>query len=97
MHRGTESVNQGVGLAEQAGSALTQIVESSQKVAQMIQSIAEESGEQSSAAIQISSNMELISTVTTQSAEMTTLSSNISTQLSNSAQELQSHMSQFKV
>jgi methyl-accepting chemotaxis protein len=64
MEEGTRQVDEGITLADQAGTSLGQIVAVSQKVMDMISQIAAASEQQSSASEEISKNVEAISTVT---------------------------------
>jgi methyl-accepting chemotaxis protein len=68
MEEGTHEVDTGIGLADEAGSSLREIVETSQRVTDMVLQIAAASAEQSAAAEQISKNVESISCVTAQTA-----------------------------
>jgi methyl-accepting chemotaxis protein len=68
MEIGTREVDNGISLADKAGSSLKAIVEVSVKVTDMVSQIAAASEEQSSASEQISKNVEAISSVTNQSA-----------------------------
>jgi methyl-accepting chemotaxis protein len=71
MEEGTREVDNGIHLADRAGSSLRQIVEMIQTLTDMVTRIAAASEEQSSASEQISKNVEAISTVTSQSASGT--------------------------
>ncbi len=68
MNRGTEEVKKGKQLADKAGKALDEIISGSVKVVDIIYQVAAASEEQSTAAEQISRNVEGISTVTNESA-----------------------------
>ena len=68
MEEGTKQVDEGIKLADKAGSSLKEIVEISQRVTDMVSQIAAASGEQSSAGEQISKNVEAISNVTNETA-----------------------------
>jgi methyl-accepting chemotaxis protein len=96
MNAGTEKVQAGVKLAEQAGSVLAGIVEGSGKVASMIQTIAAASEEQSAAAEQISKNVDQINAVTTQAAQGASQAAAAATQLSAKSEQLQRLVGQFK-
>ena len=61
MGRGKDLAQESVDNASEAGVALQQIVESSDKVADMVQRVATATEEQSSAAEEVSRNMEDIS------------------------------------
>ncbi len=71
MEEGTHEVDTGISLADQAGASLREIVETSQRVTDMVLQIASASAEQSTAAEQISKNVESISAVTAQTASGT--------------------------
>ncbi len=71
MEEGTHEVDTGISLADQAGASLREIVETSQRVTDMVLQIASASAEQSTAAEQISKNVESISTVTAETASGT--------------------------
>ena len=68
MEEGTREVDNGIQLADRAGTSLRQIVEMIQTLTDMVTRIAAASEEQSSASEQISKNVEAISSVTAQSA-----------------------------
>ena len=71
MGDGADRVNKGFDLASRAGASLREIVETSQKVSDMVAQIAAAGEQQSTASEQISKNVEAISTVTGQTAEST--------------------------
>ena len=71
MTQGTHKVDEGIQLADKAGVSLTNIVDISQQVTEMVTQIAAASEEQSGASEQISRNIEAISNVTQQSASST--------------------------
>lgn len=68
MQKGTEEVEKGKLLADKAGNSLQQIIKGADEVAGMALFIASASEEQSSAAEQISRNIDAISNVTRESA-----------------------------
>ncbi|MFA6978884.1 MAG: methyl-accepting chemotaxis protein [Ignavibacteriaceae bacterium] len=68
MNRGTEEVEKGKALADQAGKSLKEIIVGVEQVVDMSMQVAAASEEQSSAAEQISKNIEAISNVTHESA-----------------------------
>ena len=72
MSDGAERVTRGSDLADRAGMSLRDIVQTSQKVTDMVAQIAAANEEQSAASEQISKNVETISMVTGQNAEGTT-------------------------
>ncbi len=67
MKEGTQEVEAGKSLADQAGDSLRQIIEGADNVVSIITQVAAASEEQSSASEQISKNIEAISSVTEQS------------------------------
>ena len=69
MSEGTAKVDQGIQLADKAGTSLREIVDVSQRVTDMVAQIAAASDQQSSASEQISKNVESISTVTGETAQ----------------------------
>jgi methyl-accepting chemotaxis protein len=68
MDEGTKEVEQGIALADKAGTSLSQIVSVIQQVTDMIAQIATASEEQSGASDEISKNVEAISKVTSETA-----------------------------
>ena len=68
IQKGTQEVANGKTLAEKAGNSLSKIIAGSEKVVDIVTQVAVASEEQSSAAEQISKNIEGISAVTNQSA-----------------------------
>jgi len=97
MQTGTSRVDEGVNLARQAGEALTSIVESSQSMATMIESIAAAAEEQSSASNEMSRNVEQINAVTSESTQSVEQASIAATQLSEKAEQLQTLVGRFKL
>ncbi len=71
MEQGTRQVDEGIALADKAGTSLHEIVGISQKVTDMVTQIAAASEQQSSASEQISKNVEGISSVTGETAQAT--------------------------
>ncbi|MDF1810340.1 MAG: methyl-accepting chemotaxis protein [Phycisphaerales bacterium] len=69
MESGKDSVHDGVQLAEQAGSALEEIVDNANNMTPMIQGIAAAATQQSAAANEISRSIERIDMVTNESAQ----------------------------
>lgn len=96
MNVGTESVSEGVEMAEQAGDALKLIVNGSDEVVSLIDSIAAASTEQSQAVGDIARNVESISSVTRQTTEGATQAATAASQLSHKAEELQGLINRFK-
>ncbi len=68
MKQGTDEVNSGIELADRAGNALREIMQSSQEVWDMINQIAAATEEQSSTAEQVAKNVSSISQVTSDTA-----------------------------
>jgi methyl-accepting chemotaxis protein len=97
MEAGTEQVDAGVKLAQQAGDALRNIVGGAKTVAELISSIAAAAEQQSSASEQISHNVESILAVTNQSTQGASQAAAAATQLSTKAEQLQQLVGQFKL
>ncbi|MEM6750278.1 MAG: methyl-accepting chemotaxis protein [Planctomycetota bacterium] len=97
IEQGTAKVDEGVGLAQQAGGSLSAIVDGSDRVAQMIESIAAAAEEQSAAAEQIAGNVEAITTVTQQSTEGSRQAAAAANQLSAKSDELRMLVGQFRL
>lgn len=97
MNEGTQRVEEGVLLAEEAGQSLHAIVEGSNKVAQLIQSIAASSEQQSSTSQIISQNVDSINSVTRQSAEGAQQAALAANQLSDKSEQLRTLVGQFKL
>lgn len=97
MNEGTKRVEEGVNLAEQAGQSLHSIVEGSDKVARLIQSIAASSEQQSSTSQIISQNVDSINATTRHSAEGAQQAALAANQLSEKSEQLRSLVGQFKL
>jgi methyl-accepting chemotaxis protein len=97
MEEGTNKVDTGVELANQAGEALKHIVKSSQNVTDMIQQIATAADEQTSAGNEISSNLERVANITHQTADLVQRSSESTQNLDALAQQLQQLVSGFRL
>ncbi len=97
MDQGNQEVNSGRELADKAGDSLTEVVNKSQDVMNMIMQIATATEEQSAAAEEISKNVEMVSTATRESATGAEQAATAATQLSHNAEELQSIVGQFKL
>ena len=97
MQEGTKEVDEGFRLADQAGSALREIVKVSQEVTDMITQIAAASEQQSGASEQISKNIEAISTVTRQTAEGTQQVAQAAEDLNRLTGKLRQLMNKFKL
>jgi len=97
MSEGTRQVDEGIKLADQAGTSLQQIVEISQKVTDMVAQIAAASEQQSSASEQISKNVEAITTVTAETASGTQQIARAAEDLNRLTENLQEYLSMFKL
>ena len=97
MQQGTKEVEAGKILAEKAGTSLQDIIHGAEKVVDIVTQVAAASEEQSSAAEQISKNIESISSVTTQSASGIQQIAHASEDLNRLTLNLQELISQFKV
>jgi methyl-accepting chemotaxis protein len=93
----TERVMKGVDLASSAGEALSRIVDGSQNVQGMVQSIAAASEQQSTASTQIARNIEQIDSITRESLQGAQQSAMAAAQLSTQAEGLQQIVGQFKI
>jgi len=89
MSAGTEEVEKGVSLVNQAGGSLDQIVEVVASVTDMIQQIATAAEEQSAAAEEISTNVEAVATITKETATGANQSSVATQELTRLASDLQ--------
>lgn len=97
MKLGTEEVEKGKALADKAGKSLTAIIQGSEEVVDLITQVAAASEEQSSAAEQISKNIEGISNVTNESAAGVQEIARASEDLSRLTINLQELISKFKI
>ncbi len=97
MKKGTEEVEKGKALADQAGKSLKEIITGVEQVVDMSMQVAAASEEQSSAAEQISKNIEAISSVTHQSAAGVQQIARSAEDLSRLTVNLQELTAQFKV
>jgi methyl-accepting chemotaxis protein len=97
MNQGNEEVSSGIELADRAGGALEEILQSSQDVLDMINQIAAASEEQSATSEQIAKNVGAISSVTTESAQQIQDIAHSSDDLSKLTEHLSELISQFKV
>lgn len=96
MKAGSQEVERGVERTGQAGENLVQIVSNSDRISQMVQSIAMAADNQSQSAAQINQSIETIVAVTRQSDEATSQSATAAAQLSSKAEQLQRIVSIFK-
>ncbi|MBU2491650.1 MAG: MCP four helix bundle domain-containing protein [Bacteroidetes bacterium] len=97
MQEGTEEVDKGKALANQAGNSLKEIISASDDVLDIISQVASASEEQSAAAEQISKNIESISSVTHESAAGVQQIARASEDLNQLTENLQRLISQFKI
>ncbi len=97
METGITEVDAGRELADRAGSSLTEIVNLSQSVQDMIAQIATAAEEQSSAAEQISKNVENVSSIATESAKGAEQSAAAAEQLNRQAEGMQQMVARFKI
>jgi methyl-accepting chemotaxis protein len=97
MEAGTKEVDAGRELADKAGASLTEIVNGSQGVLDMIQQIATASEEQSTAAEQISKNVENVASVAKESATGAEQAAAAAEELNRNAEGLKQIVAQFKV
>ncbi len=97
MNAGTAQVAVGVEKASEAGKSLEKIVTGARNVATNVQSIAAAAEQQSSAATEVSRNIESITAVTAQSTEGAQQAAQAATQLSGMAEELFALVRKFKI
>ncbi|MFK7789151.1 MAG: methyl-accepting chemotaxis protein [Phycisphaeraceae bacterium] len=97
IEQGTSKVEDGVQLAQQAGTSLASIVDGSNNVSQMIRSIAAAAEEQSAASEQVSRSVEQIAQVTRQSSDASSQSALAANDLSQRAEELLKIVDQFRI
>jgi len=97
MEEGTKEVDGGKALANKAGESLKEIVNSSQKVLDVIAQVAAASEEQSTTAEQISRNVEAISSVAQESASGTQQIAHAAEDLNRLTLNLEGLISKFKL
>lgn len=97
MESGIQQVDQGRGLADQAGNSLTEIVGMANRVVDMIQQIATASEQQSAAAEQITKNIEEVSNITRETASGAEQSATAAEELNRQAEGLQQMIGRFRV
>jgi twitching motility protein PilJ len=97
MEKSTSGVVSGAHLAEDAGSALEEIENVSEQLAGLIQSISVSASEQAGTAVEISSNMNSIQDVTTQTASSTEQTFSSIGKLSCLAKDLDTSVAGFKL
>ncbi|RMF53688.1 MAG: methyl-accepting chemotaxis protein [Bacteroidetes bacterium] len=97
MQRGTQEVEEGIGLADRAGSALERIVAGVNQVTELIHHIAASSEQQSQASEQISRSAETISTVSSESASGVAEIADATDMLSHHTQQLHTLIASFRL
>jgi methyl-accepting chemotaxis protein len=97
MEGGSTEVHKGIVLAEEAGKSLSDIVQKSEKVTDMIVQIATASEEQSSTSEEISKNVEAISSVTGETAQGTQQIARAAEDLNQLTERLRDLVAQFKL
>lgn len=97
MNQGNVEVDAGITAADQAGSALSEIVQISNEVTSMVTHIAAASEQQSKASTQITRNVESISTAIREMTNGTQQVARSADDLSQLTTTLQDHVSQFKL
>jgi methyl-accepting chemotaxis protein len=97
MHHGTEEVRAGVEQSRIAGESLGEIVNSARQVAQMIESIAAATEEQSATGTEIQGNLEHITRSVSESTEGANQAAQAAAQLSLKSEELHRLISRFKI
>jgi len=96
MEQSTQRVDEGVGLAEQAGESLKQIEGDVDDLGQLIQQIAAAVEQQSAASQQVSQSMQSIDQITRQSNEAAQQAATAGTQLSQQAELLRDKVGRFQ-
>ncbi len=97
MHKGNEEVSEGISLADNAGVALQEVVNSTKNVLQMINSIAASSEEQAATSEEISKNINTISIATNESAQSIESIAQSSDDLTGLTRNLTELVSNFKI
>ncbi len=97
MHKGNEEVSEGINLADSAGVALKEVVNSTQNVLQMVSSIASSSEEQAATSEEISKNINTISIATNESAHSIERIAHSSEDLTGLTRNLSELVSTFKI
>jgi len=97
MESGTRQVESGVETTTKAGAALFDIMQSAEKVGDMVAQIATAATEQSAATEEVNSNIEQIAKVTQETAEGARQSANACQELSRLALELRNLIGEFKI
>ena len=97
MKRGNETVAQGIHLADAAGQALNEIVDSAQTIGDYINQIATASEQQSTTSEEIAKNIDTISSVSSQAADGASQIALSINELSNMTNELQNLLKRFNL
>jgi methyl-accepting chemotaxis protein len=97
MESGINEVDNGLELANKAGSSLTEIVNMSQQVMDMIEQIATATNQQSAASEEISKRVENIASVTKQSSAGAEQAAAAAEELSRQADSLRAMVEQFRI
>ena len=97
MNEGTKEVEKGKMLANKAGESLNEIIESSEKLLDIVTLVASASEEQSTAADEISKNVESISSVSQESSNGIQQIANAAEDLNNLTFNLEKLVSKFKI
>jgi methyl-accepting chemotaxis protein len=97
MEEGTTEVDEGIALADRAGTSLREIVDTAQRVTDMVAQIAAASEQQSTASEQISKNVEAINSVTAESATGTQQIARAAEDLNRMTEKLQQLVARFSL
>lgn len=97
MEQGSNKVREGIDLAEKAGQALQDVVQSSESVLQMVQNIADASRQQTATSENIAHNVEQIALVASESAQGVGNIAQTATTLQTLTEQLETRIAQFKV
>ena len=97
MEQSTSGVVSGAKLAENAGSALSEVENVSQQLASLIQNISKEAGQQADVANTLSNNMSVIRDITVQTSDGTTETANSIGKLTVLSNELRESVSGFQL
>lgn len=97
MGQGSNKVREGIDLAEKAGQALQDVVQSSESVLQMVQNIADASRQQTATSENIAHNVEQIALVASESAQGVGNIAQTATTLQTLTEQLETRIAQFKV
>jgi len=97
MERSTTEVVAGAKLAEDAGGALSEIEQVSDKLAVLIENISSATGKQTAAASNITQTMDSILEITTKTTEETDETANSITNLADLANDMKRSVSGFKL